>query len=173
MLTVHASAQGVVMPGETAIPAQGKAQTPEIEKLSKQVEYLRTIVAALAAVLAVAFTAGIFWDKLRSYEAIVDKQQDQISQLRSQIDQHMNTLSSGITTIKTNLGQLGEPSYQIEATNELEAGRCETGNVVTGIRFDSPAKKLWIRCSSISRAVWNPNATASTVKSVDQSEKVR
>jgi hypothetical protein len=172
MPAVRISEKGVVMPGEAPIPAQGKGQTPEIETLSKQVEYLRTIIAALAAVLAVAFTAGIFWDKLRSYEATVDKQQDQITQLKHQIDEHMNSLSTGITTVKTNLGLLGEPSYQIEATNEAEAGRCETGNVVTGVRFDSSAKKVWIRCSSISRAVWNPTATASTAKTVDQSEKV-
>ncbi|HML07009.1 MAG TPA: hypothetical protein VK430_02625 [Xanthobacteraceae bacterium] len=120
----------------------GVSRSP-IENLAKQVGILRTIVAALVAILAVAFTAGIFWERLITYERLVDEQQKQIEGFEHQLN-----------FLKSNLSNLSDPSYQIEISNDPEGSRCEQGNVVTGLRYDS--QRIWMRCASLGRAAYNP-----------------
>jgi hypothetical protein len=132
------------MTNETATGAEVN-HSSRLEYTAKQVDLLKTIIGGLVAVLGVAFAGGVFWDQLHRYETIVDLQAKQIEELKGQI-----------TTFKTNLGELGDPSYEIEVPNGgPKSGYCEVGNVITGARYDD-VHKMWIRCSSLGRAVWNP-----------------
>jgi hypothetical protein len=128
------------MNGETNERVTTTRASP-IENLAKEIDPFRTIVSAVVAVLVVAFTAGVLAQKIATYEAIVDRQREQIDQIKDDLK-----------NVKRNLGDLFEPSYQIEAGNDT---RCETGNVVTGLRIDLN-QKIWVRCASLGRAVWNP-----------------
>jgi hypothetical protein len=120
-------------------------RSSRLEHTAKQVDFLKTIIGGLVTVLGIAFAGGILWDQLRRYETIVDAQAKEIVQLKGEI-----------TTFKTNLGELGDPSYEIEVTKGgPKSGYCEAGNVITGVRYDD-VQKMWIRCSSLGRAVWNP-----------------
>ena len=119
----------------------------QLEYTARHVDFLKTIIGGLVAVLVVAFSSGILWDKLLRYEAVVDRQKEEIGKLRDEIDK-----------FKSNLADLGTPSYEIEITNDSKASICEAGNVVTGLKRDE--SKMWMRCSSLGRAVWNPNPTA-------------
>jgi hypothetical protein len=118
------------------------------ESLEKQVSFLKLIVtgfgAAFVTALALSFSAGGIWAGYKGYEGKVDKLSDDLMKLTTEI-----------TQFKTNIGQLYEPSYVIEVTNDADASRCELGNVVNGMKYDGT--RMWIRCASISRTVWNPN----------------
>jgi hypothetical protein len=124
-----------------------------LEYLEKKVTALTAIVSAVLAVLVFAFGAGVLWSGLLSYEQRVNKLQDDLTKL-----------ADGMNQFKMNIGQLGDPSYETEVTNDRGApsvpggSRCERGNVVTGARYDGDSKRMWIQCASVSRAVWNPFA---------------
>jgi hypothetical protein len=121
------------------------ADNNEFIKLQKQVDSLKMIAGVLSAVLAVGFTAGIVWTQLVAYEERVNTQGQQITAIEKQM-----------SDFKHNLGELSEPSYQIEVTTENgpEGSRCEKGNVITGLRHEG--QRIWITCVSLGRAVYNP-----------------
>jgi hypothetical protein len=125
----------------------------DLSKLEKQVTALKMITSGLVVLIIGAFSAGVFWTNLLGYEHRVNKLEDDVMML-----------SKGIDHFKMNIGQLGDPSYETEVTSEngspgMPGGsRCERGNVVTGARYESNSKRLWIQCASITRAVWNPYA---------------
>jgi hypothetical protein len=123
------------------------SRSSPLEYTARHIDFLKTIIGGLVAVLVVAFSGGILWDQLLRYEAIVNRQKEDI-----------NRLGDDIKTFKSNLADLGTPniaSYEIEITNDSKSNVCTLGNVVTGVRRDE--NKLWMRCSSLGRAVWNPN----------------
>jgi hypothetical protein len=136
-----------------------KSPTSPLEYLEKQVTALRVIVSVLAVLVVGGFSAGVFWNNLVGYEQRVNKLQDELT-----------TLSKNIDQFKMNIGQLGDPSYETEVTNELGSpgvpggSRCERGNVVTGARYEGDGKRLWIQCASVNRAVWNPYAAEQAQK---------
>jgi hypothetical protein len=140
------------------IEANKAAATLRSGELAKQIDALKTIVW----VLAIAFSGGVIWDKLLTYQGKVDSEQVQIETLRSELNDRLNDLKRDINSFKVNLGHLSDPSYQIEVSEEGDGGRCEQGNVATGVRYDSKAKKFWIRCASLSRAAWNPEPSISS-----------
>jgi hypothetical protein len=133
--------------------------TSPLEYLEKQVTALKVIATVLVALVIGAFSAGIFWNNLLGYEQKINKLQDDLTTLTKNLDQ-----------FKMNIGQLGDPSYETEVTNDHGSpgvpggSRCERGNVVTGARYDGDGKRLWIQCASVSRAVWNPYASAQAQK---------
>jgi hypothetical protein len=127
-------------------------------ELAKQIDALKTIVW----VLAIAFTGGVMWDKLLIYQGKVDSEQVQIEMLKAELNDRLSDVKRDINSFKVNLGHLSDPSYQIEVSEEGDGGRCEQGNVATGVRYDSKAKKFWIRCASLSRAAWNPEPSISS-----------
>jgi hypothetical protein len=127
-------------------------------ELAKQIDALKMIVW----VLAIAFSGGIIWDKLLTYQGKVDSEQLQIEMLKAELNDRLSDLKRDINSFKVNLGHLSDPSYQIEVSEEGDGGRCEQGNVATGVRYDSKAKKFWIRCASLSRAAWNPEPSISS-----------
>jgi hypothetical protein len=121
---------------------------PLEDKLSaaaRHISDLRTIVAGLLGLLVVAFTGGLLWSKLIDYEHEVDALQKQGT-----------LLQQDTFRLRLNLGSLSEPHYEKEVTNTPEKGpvRCQEGSVVTGMRFDQ--NRIWIVCSSLGRAAWNP-----------------
>lgn len=136
-----------------------KAPTSPLEYLGKQVTALKVITSVLFVLVVVAFGAGVLWNNLLGYEHRVNKLQDDLT-----------TLSKAVDQFKMNIGQLGDPSYETEVTNEHGSpgvpggARCERGNVVTGARYDGDSKRFWIQCASVSRAVWNPYAAAQAQK---------
>jgi hypothetical protein len=122
----------------------------QLERAAREVDLWRTIVGALATLVLAAFGVGITWEKLIRYEAIVDKQKDDLKRLTEEI-----------AAFKTNLGKLGDPSYETDVSDDERAGiKCESGNVVTGVRIEGG--KTWIRCASMSRAAWNPAVAVAT-----------
>jgi hypothetical protein len=136
-----------------------KSPTSPLEYLEKQVTALKVIASVLVVLVVGAFSAGVFWNNLLGYEHTVNKLQDDLTTLTKNIDQ-----------FKMNIGQLGDPSYETEVTNEHGSpgvpggSRCERGNVVTGARYEGDGKRLWIQCASVSRAVWNPYAAEQAQK---------
>jgi hypothetical protein len=138
------------------IEANKVAATLRSGELAKQIDALKTIVW----VLAIAFSGGVMWDKLLTYQGKVDNEQVQIEMLKAELDDRLSDLKRDINSFKVNLGHLSDPSYQIEVSEEGDGGRCEQGNVATGVRYDSKAKKFWIRCASLSRAAWNPEPSS-------------
>jgi hypothetical protein len=136
-----------------------KSPTSPLEYLEKQVATLKVITSGLAFLVVCGFTAGVFWTSLLGYEHRVNKLEDDLTTLNKHVDQ-----------FKINIGQLGDPSYETEVTNEHGSpgvpggSRCQRGNVVTGARYDGDGKRLWIQCASVSRAVWNPYAAEQTQK---------
>jgi len=131
----------------------------DLNKLQKQVDSLKWITSGLATIIVVAFSAGVFWTNLLGYEQRVKKLEDDVG-----------TLNKSIDHFKINIGQLGDPSYETEVTNENGSpgvpggSRCERGNVVTGARYEGDGKRLWIQCASVNRAVWNPYAAEQAQK---------
>jgi len=129
-----------------------KSPTP-LEYLEKQVTALKMIAYVLGVLVVGGFSAGVFWNNLLGYEQRVNKLQEDLTTLTKNVDQ-----------FKMNIGQLGDPSYETEVTNEHGSpgvpggSRCERGNVVTGARYEGDGKRLWIQCASVNRAVWNPYA---------------
>jgi HAMP domain-containing protein len=140
------------MNSETRIGDQNSPRL-SLEYLEKKITALTAIVSAALAVLVVAFGAGVLWAGLLSYEQRVIKLQDDLTKL-----------ADGMNQFKMNIGQLGDPSYETEVTNDRGGpgvpggSRCERGNVVTGARYDGDGKRMRIQCASVSRAVWNPFA---------------
>jgi len=136
------------MPAETTAGRNG-THPQQLEVLAKQISYLRTIVMILAGAVVFIFGGGVAWtrfyDRLQQYERTVDAHGVKVVEL----DEKINTL-------KIHLGELKDPSYQTEATEEQEAGRCQEGHVATGIRFDRKENRIWVRCASLGRAAWNP-----------------
>ena len=136
-----------------------KSPTSPLEYLEKQVTALKVIASVLGLLVIGAFSAGVFWNNLLGYEHRVNKLQDDLTTLTKNIDQ-----------FKMNIGQLGDPSYETEVSNEQGSpgvpggSRCERGNVVTGARYEGDGKRLWIQCASVSRAVWNPYAAEQVQK---------
>lgn len=121
----------------------------QLDSFQKQIAFLQTVIAVLGAVVIFIFGCGVFWANLNDRFHTYDGYNTRISDLSQQID-----------ILKTNLGTLGavsSPSYQTEATNDQDAGRCEEGNVVTGVRYDDKEHRLWVRCASLGRAAWNPS----------------
>jgi hypothetical protein len=104
-------------------------------ELAKQIDALKTIVW----VLAIAFTGGVMWDKLLTYQSKVDSEQVQIEMLKAELNDRLSDVKRDINSFKVNLGHLSDPSYQIEVSEEGDGGRCEQGNVATGVRYDSKA----------------------------------
>jgi hypothetical protein len=133
--------------------------TSSLEYLEKQVTALKVIASVLGLLVIGAFSAGVFWNNLLGYEHRVNKLQDDLTTLTKNIDQ-----------FKMNIGQLGDPSYETEVSNEQGSpgvpggSRCERGNVVTGARYEGDGKRLWIQCASVNRAVWNPYAAEQVQK---------
>ena len=136
-----------------------KSPTSPLEYLEKQVTALKVIASVLGLLVIGAFSAGVFWNNLLGYEHRVNKLQDDLTTLTKNIDQ-----------FKMNIGQLGDPSYETEVSNEQGSpgvpggSRCERGNVVTGARYEGDGKRLWIQCASVNRAVWNPYAAEQAQK---------
>jgi hypothetical protein len=136
-----------------------KSPTSPLEYLEKQVTALKVIASVLGLLVIGAFSAGVFWNNLLGYEHRVNKLQDDLTTLTKNIDQ-----------FKMNIGQLGDPSYETEVSNEQGSpgvpggSRCERGNVVTGARYEGDGKRLWIQCASVNRAVWNPYAAEQVQK---------
>jgi hypothetical protein len=130
-----------------------------LENLEKQVTVLKLITSGLVVLLVGAFGAGVFWTNLLGYEHRVNKLEDDLRTVTKSIDQ-----------FKMNIGQLGDPSYETEVTDEQGSpgvpggSRCERGNVVTGARYAGDGKRLWIQCASVNRAVWNPYASEQAQK---------
>jgi hypothetical protein len=93
-------------------------------ELAKQIDALKTIVW----VLAFAFTGGIIWDKLLTYQGKVDNEQVQIEMLKAELNDRLSDLKRDINSFKVNLGHLSDPSYQIEVSEEgdgvLRTGQC-------------------------------------------------
>jgi hypothetical protein len=124
-----------------------------LDNLQRQLTNLKVIISGLAFLVVGGFTAGMFWASLLGYEQRVSK-----------LEVDLATLNKHIDEFKINIGQLGDPSYETEVTNEHGSpsapggSRCERGNVVTGARYDGDGKRLWIQCASVNRAVWNPYA---------------
>jgi hypothetical protein len=117
------------------IEANKVAATLRSGELAKQIDALKTIVW----VLAIAFSGGVMWDKLLTYQGKVDSEQVQIEMLKAELDDRLSDLKRDINSFKVNLGHLSDPSYQIEVSEEGDGGRCEQGNVATGVRYDSKA----------------------------------
>jgi hypothetical protein len=117
----------------------------QIENLATQVGFLRTIIAGLVAILAVAFTGGIFWQRLITYEQHVDNQKKQIDDIQKSFNE-----------LRMHLGDLAEPSSLFEVEDNPQGSRCVEGSVVIGLRYESQSQKLWIRCVSLGRAAWHP-----------------
>ncbi len=136
-----------------------ESPTFSLENLEKQVTAWKVIASVAGLAVFVVFSAGVFWTNLLGYEQRINKLQDDVTTLNKNIDQ-----------FKMNIGQLGDPSYEIEVTNEHGSpgvpggSRCERGNVVTGARYEGDGKRLWIQCASVNRAVWNPYAAETAQK---------
>jgi hypothetical protein len=81
--------------------------TSPLEYLEKQVTALKVIATVLVALVIGAFSAGIFWNNLLGYEQKINKLQDDLTTLTKNLDQ-----------FKMNIGQLGDPSYETEVTND-------------------------------------------------------
>jgi hypothetical protein len=150
----NASNSALAMPSKSVLPLTMPDKTPandaskpsQLDSLEKQVGFLKTIVSGLIALIVVAFSAGVLWAGFKAYEGKVDKLADDLTRL-----------TTDITQFKTNIGQLFDPSYVIEVTNDPDGSRCELGNVVNGVKYDEEHHRMWIRCASISRTVWNPS----------------
>jgi hypothetical protein len=145
--------QGIVMKDETNTGNKPPPPSP-LEYLAKQIDTFKTIIW----VLVLAFICGYTWNRLVDYERMVDKDHASFDALKMDIDGKFAELNRHINTFKTSLGRLSDPSYRIEASDEAaDSGVCETGNVVTGVYHEAKTNRWWIKCTSISRAVWNPD----------------
>jgi hypothetical protein len=131
---------------------------PELSAIDSQCrkESLATLEGALTQA-GIDVPSGYMWNRLLDYEARIDKDHANVATWRTDVDRRFNDMHTQINEFKSGLGQLSEPSYRIEASDELpDRGQCEKGNVVTGV-YQDKAHRMWIRCTSISRAVWNPD----------------
>jgi hypothetical protein len=124
-----------------------------LEYLERHVALLRTIIAGLVGLVVAGFSVGITWDRILSYKEKVDEEHTHIKAVQGEMKKQMDVFEKEISLLKNNLGTLSDPTYQVEAAEE--EGRCETGRVVTGIRYKE--NRLWVRCASLGRAAWNPN----------------
>ena len=132
----------------------------DLDRASTVVSHLKVIISGLVALLVVGFSAGIVWATFTQYERAVERLKDKIDLLNQQITKTESDFDSDIAHFKTNLSNLGEPSYETDVTNDSKTIVCEEGHVVTGVRFDG--HQIWVHCSSLGRAVWNPSAPAPT-----------
>jgi hypothetical protein len=131
------------------IPAGANlSRSSQLENAARYVDFLKTIISAVIAILVIAFTTGILWERFIRYEAAVDNQKTEIAKLEEDIK-----------NFKRNLSQLGKPNYEVEIINNTKSTECESGSVVTGLRRDEK-QQMWMNCSSLGRAVWNPNAAS-------------
>jgi hypothetical protein len=125
--------------------------TERLEKLEKQIGFLKFIIGGLSAVLVVGFTAGIIWAQFLQYEQRVKEHSELITNIQRDI-----------RVFKRNLQEMGDRtySYLVEVAADIpESWQCEKGNVVTGIRYDGGHNKLWMRCASLGRAAYSPDGS--------------
>jgi hypothetical protein len=150
-----------------------------LEYLSKQVDYLRTVISALFALLVVSFGGGLIWAKLQVYEQKVDTQENNISDLKkSSINlasdeataqaqgKSIGTIQDDILSLKKNLSDLGLNSLYSdkEVLSEGET-LCEPGGVIIGLVHKGST--MFIRCSSVGRAVWNRESSGQGLANSD------
>jgi|SRR6516164_3023339 hypothetical protein len=75
---------------------------------------------------------------------------------KKSLSDQITSVQKSLNQLKIHLGELGEPSYPEEVTNnnDPKGVRCEPGNVVTGMKIEE--KRTFIYCTSLGRAAWNP-----------------
>ena len=84
---------------------------------------LKVIISGLVALLVAGFSAGIVWATFTQYERAVERLKDKIDLLDQHITKTENEFDSDITHFKTDLSNLGEPSYEASVSNDLEDHR--------------------------------------------------
>jgi hypothetical protein len=132
----------------------------DLAAAARRISDLRTIVAGLLTLLVIAFTGGIFWNRLTDYEHKVDDQSSQIIGVQKDLSDQIKGVQKDLNRLKIHLGDLGERSYPEEVTNNNDPHgvRCEPGNVVTGMKIEE--NRTFIYCTSLGRAAWNPGSQA-------------
>jgi hypothetical protein len=154
----------------------------QLEHAAKQVEFLRTIVSALVALLIVAFVGGKIWADLQRYEERVDNQNKSIADLKMSAqsllkdeekvrnqDKTIGSIIDDVRDVKKNLGDLGLNGLVSDKEVSSDSDTvCEPGAVVVGIA--RKGNGMSIRCSSVGRAVWNRASSTPAVANADVRE---